>query len=168
MPHQNERQSDTAKPQVVTDLEAAYGAPSQAGFGSAVFYEPRPADGDLEQAALAKYKYFVGDLWERYGEEAWMGPWKAVYTRPADGKRNIIAELRGITNRDARQSVEMILDNVDDPEKARAALAAAFDDPAVTELAVYNTGDGAAMSGLLLAGRRGDAGEATFLVFLLD
>ena len=168
MPHQNERQSHTAKPQVVTDLEAAYGAPSQAGFGSAVFYEPPPVDGDLEQAALAKYKYFVGDLWERYGEEAWMGPWKAVYTRPADGKRDMIAELRGITNRDARQSVEMILDNVDEPEKARAALSAAFDDPAVTELALYNTGDGAAMSGLLLAGRRGDAGEATFLVFLLD
>ena len=97
-----------------------------------------------------------------------MGPWKAVYTRPADGKRDIIAELRGITDRDARQSVEMILDNVDDPEKARAALSAAFDAPAVTELAVYNTGDSAAMSGLLLAGRRGDAGEAIFLVFLLD
>jgi hypothetical protein len=156
------------KPEYVVALEAAYGAPSQAAFGSAVFHEQLKATDSLEQAALVKYKYFVGDQWERFGEAAWMGPWKAVYTRPADGKRDIIAELRGITDRDARQSVEMILDNVDAPEKARAALAAAFDDPAVTELQVFNLGDGEAMSGILVAGRRGATGEATFLVFLLD
>ena len=52
-------------PVYVTALEAAYGAPSQAGFGSAVFYEPTEAGDDLAQAALAKYKYFIGDLWER-------------------------------------------------------------------------------------------------------
>ncbi|MCB0201860.1 MAG: hypothetical protein KDI03_17475, partial [Anaerolineae bacterium] len=60
----------------------------------------------------------------------------------------------------------MILDNVDNAEAARAALAAVYDDPAVTELRVYTLGDGEAMSGLLVAGRRGS--EATFLVFLLD
>ena len=168
MMHTEHPKSDTSKPAYVTDLEAAYGAPSQAAFGSAVFHEQLKAPDSLEQAALAKYKYFVGDQWERFGEAAWMGPWKAVYTRPADGKRDIIAELRGITDRDARQSVEMILDNVDAPEKARAALAAAFDDPAVTELRVFNLGDGGAMSGTLVAGRRGATGEATFLVFLLD
>ena len=54
------------------------------------------------------------------------------------------------------------------PRKARAALAAAFDDPAVTELHVFNLGDGGAMSGLLVAGRRQGTGEATFLVFLMD
>ena len=160
--------SDAAKPEYVTDLETAYGAPSQAGFGSAVFYEPLKASETLDEAALAKYKYFVGDLWERYGEDAWMGPWKMVYTRPADGKRDIVAELRGITDREARMAVENILDNVEDPEKARAALSAAFDAPATTELMVYNTGDGAAMSGVLVAGAAGEAGEATFLVFLLD
>ena len=168
MTQPKQTQFEETKPEYVAALEAAYGAPSQAGWGSAVFLERLKAADELEPAALAKYRYFVGELWERFGDDAWMGPWKAVYTRPADGKRDIIAELRGITDRDARQSVEMILDNVDDPEKARAALSAAFDDPAVTELAVYNIGDGAAMSGLLLAGRRGDAGEATFLVFLLD
>jgi hypothetical protein len=31
--------TDPARPAYVTDLEAAYGAPSQAGFGSAVFFE---------------------------------------------------------------------------------------------------------------------------------
>ncbi len=157
-----------AKPAYVTDLEAAYGAPSQAGFGSAVFYEPIAANDDLAQAALAKYKYFVGELWERWGEDAWMGPWKEVYARPAGAKPDIVAELRGIEDPDAAISAPMILDAVDNAEAARAALSGAFDDPAVTELRVYNLGDGGAMSGILVASRRGEAGEATFLVFLLD
>jgi hypothetical protein len=80
----------------VTALEAAYGAPSQAGFGSAVFAEQLKASDELEKAALAKYKYFTGDLWERWGEDAWMGPWKEVYTRQTGANVDILAELRGI------------------------------------------------------------------------
>ena len=156
-----------AKPEVVTALEAAYGVPSQAGFGSAVFFDQLKPTDTLADAALAKYKFFVGDLWERYGEDAWMGPWKEVYARQPGGKPDIVAELRGIADRDARQSVPMILDNIDDAEQARSALSAAFDDPALKELAVYNLGDGEAMSGILVAGRNTD-GVATFLVFLLD
>jgi hypothetical protein len=38
------------RPAYVIALEAAYGAPSQAGFGSAVFYERTAASDDLEQA----------------------------------------------------------------------------------------------------------------------
>jgi len=150
------------------NLAAAYGPPSQAAFGSAVFYEPQFGDGDLPAAALAKYKYFVGDLWERYGEEAWMGPWRQVYTRPAGEGRDIVAELRALDDPAAAQSASMILDAVDNAENARVALAAAFDDPAVSEVAVFTLGDGEAMSGLLLAGRRASSGEAIFLVFLLD
>ena len=78
-----------------------------------------------------------------------------------------MAELRGIAHRDAVQSVPMILDNIANAEQARSALSAAFDDPAVKELAVYTLGDGEAMSGILVAGRNTD-GAATFLVFLLD
>jgi len=152
----------------VADLEAAYGASSQAGFGSAVFYEPIQAGDDLAKAALAKYKYFTGELWERWGEDAWMGPWKEVYTRPTGAKADIVTELRGIADPDAQNSVPMILDVVQDADKARAALAAAYDDPEVTELRVFNLGDGGAMSGILVAGRRGAIGEATFLVFLMD
>jgi hypothetical protein len=158
-----------AKPAYVTALETAYGAPSQAGFGSAVFYEQSvKATDDLEKLALAKYKYFVGELWERWGEDAWMGPWKEVYTRKPGAKPDIVAELRSIADPDAAISTPMILDVVQDAEKARAVLAAAFDDPAVTELRVFNLGDGGAMSGLLVAGRRAATGEGTFLVFLLD
>ncbi|HRX05033.1 MAG TPA: hypothetical protein P5148_17925, partial [Anaerolineae bacterium] len=75
--------ADAAKPQYVADLETVFGPPSQAAFGSAVFNQALDAGAGLETAALGKYKYFVGDLWERYGEDAWMGPWKEVYARPA-------------------------------------------------------------------------------------
>lgn len=158
----------TEKPECVTALEAAYGAPSQAGLGSAVFFEPLKEGDDLEKAALAKYKYFTGELWERWGEEAWMGPWKEVFARKAGAKPDIVAELRGIADPDAQNSVPMILENIEGADKARAALAAAFDDPAVTELRVFNLGDGSAMSGILVAAQRSATDDATFLVFLLD
>ena len=163
-----EETSNTIKPDYVTALERFYGAPSQDGFGSAVFYERLPADADLEQTALAQYRYFVGDLWERYGEDAWMGPWRQVYTRPADGNANIVAELRSLEDRAARQSAALIVDEIDNAEDARAALAAAFDSAAVTELSVYKLGDGAAMSGILVAAHRAATGEMLFLIFLLD
>ena len=165
---QTRPQPGAAKPDYVAALEAAYGAPSQAGFGSAVFYEPSTAADDLEQAALARYRYFVGDLWERYGEEAWMGPWQAVYERPDGANHDVVTELRHISDSGARLSASMILEGVEDAENAQAALSAAFDDPAVTELVVYRLGDGGAMSGILVAGHRNETGETSFLVFLLD
>jgi hypothetical protein len=163
-----DRKSDETKPKYATGLEAAYGAPSQAGFGSAVFYEPIGAHDSLADAALEKYKVFVGELWERYGEEAWMGLWREVYARQAGAKADIVAELKGIKDPDAALSAPMILDVVQDAEKARAALAAAYDDPAITELKVFNLGDGGAMAGILVAGRRAGIGQAAFLVFLMD
>ena len=156
-----------APPAYVTALQAIYGPPSQAGFGSAVFYEPDARIGDLAAWSLEKYRYFTGDLWERYGEEAWLGPWRQVYWRPDGAAPDIVAELRAIDDADAARSVEMILDNTEDPESARAALAAVFDDPAMREVVVFNLGDGAAMSGVLVAGRR-TTGEAVFLLFLMD
>ncbi len=55
-------------PNYVSDLQAIYGAPSQAGFGSAMFYEPAGESVDLEPIALKIYRHFVGDLWERWSE----------------------------------------------------------------------------------------------------
>ena len=149
-------------------LEAAYGGPSQSGFGSAVFQETLHSTDDLTQAALSTYKTFVGPLWERFGEPAWMGPWKEVYVRNPGTTPDIVAELRAITDPDARLSLPMILDTIDRPDAARADLSAAFDDSAVTELRVFNLGDGAAMSGLLIAARREASGKAEFLIFLMD
>jgi hypothetical protein len=156
------------KPDYVTALQAAYGEPSEQGFGSAVFWQAVPGGDDLTQAALSAYRTFAGKLWERYGEPAWMGPWREVYRRPAGAKPDIVAELRGISDPEAQLSVPMILDVVESAEAARAALSATFDDPAVTELRAFNLGDGGAMSGLLVAGRRTPGGESTFLVFLVD
>ena len=156
-----------ATPDYVRALEKAYGAPSQAAFGSAVFYEAQ-AEGDLTRAALGHYKHFVGKLWEQYGEAAWMGPWQEVYARKPGTEANVVAELRAISDTAAKLSVSMILDVVEGPEAARAALATAFDAAEVDEFRVFNIGDGGAMSGLVIAGRRGAGGEATFLVFLLD
>lgn len=155
------------KPDYVIQLETAYGTPSQAAFGSAVFYETAKATDNLERKALEKYKYFVGELWERYGEDAWMGAWKEVYARPAGIKPDIVAELQGISDPNAALSTPMILDVVENAPAARRALSNAYDDKSVLELKVYNLGDGGAMSGLLITGRRSN-GETTFLVFLYD
>jgi len=110
--------TDQTKPNYVTDLEAAYGAASQAGFGSAVFYEQLKSADDLEKMALEKYRYFVGELWERYGQDAWMGSWKEVYARKSGVQQDIVAELRGIQDPEAMISVPMILDNLEGAEKA--------------------------------------------------
>ncbi len=160
-------QPGAARPSYVVDLERAYGPPSQAGFGSAVFFDVLPPEADLSEAAFGTYRHFVGPLWERFGEQGWLEAWKEVHSRGNSGPRDVVNELRGISDPDARLSVPMILDNIEGAEAARAALSAAFDDPSVTELRAYNIGDGGAMSGLLLAGRR-DNGETTQLVFLLD
>ncbi len=156
-----------AMPPTVTALQSAYGPPSQAGFGGAVFFDRLAAGDDLETAARERYRYFVGDLWERWGEDAWMGPWKRVHARPAGGARDVVAELEAIEDADARRSVPLLLETAQDADAARAALAAAFDDPAVSELAVYTVGDGDAMSGLLVAGRR-DPDGAIVLIALMD
>lgn len=155
------------KPQYVVDLEGPYGPPSQAGFGAAVFFEVAEKDADLEALARTYYQYFVGELWARWGEEAWMGPWKEVYRRKAGAKRDVVKELRGIDDPDASISVPLVLEVMDDPEAAVKALAAAYDDPDVADFRVYTIGDGSAMSGLLLAGQR-ENGEATFLTVLMD
>lgn len=60
----------------VTNLMAVYGAPSQAGFGSAVFDAAIEPGTGVESVALRFYKYFVGDLWQQYGEAAWKSTWK--------------------------------------------------------------------------------------------
>ncbi len=75
--------------------------------------------------------------------------------------------MRGIDDPDASISVPLVLEVMDDPETAVKALAAAYDDPDVVDFRVYTIGDGSAMSGLLLAGRRKN-GEATFVEVLMD
>jgi hypothetical protein len=86
------------RPNYVITLESIYGPPSQAGFGSAVFYEQLLPKADLAQAAQRYYRYFVGDLWDRYGETAWMSSWNQVYTRPSGIKADIVAAMQAIAD----------------------------------------------------------------------
>lgn len=151
----------------ITNLQSIYGMPSQAGFGSAVFWELVERAADLESVALKYYRYFVGEHWEQFGEDAWMSCWQQVYVRQAGASPDIVGELRSITNPEAKLSVPMILDEISDAEAARKALSEVYDDAEMGNLAVYTLGDGAAMSGLLIAGRE-NSGRAIFLVFLLD
>lgn len=162
-----QKTSQPSKPDYVLALESAYGAPSQEGFGSAVFFEHSEKDADLEETSKAYYQHFVGHLWEEWGEKVWMSPWRQAYKRPQTRKHDIEAELRGVEDSSAQMQIGMILDVVEDAEAARTALAGAFDAAEVVDLRAYNIGDGEAMSGLLLAARR-ENGEATFLVFLMD
>jgi hypothetical protein len=148
-------------------LTTIYGPPSQAGFGSAVFFERLAPEADLTQTALNYYRYFVGDLWNRYGETAWMTSWRQVYFRQPGDEADTVAELNALRDPEAKLSVPLLLNPGGEGEKARQALSAMYDAPTVTELRIYALGDGAAMSGLLIAGRR-QAGETTTLVFLLD
>ena len=167
MNHPIKSKSKEKKPDYIKQLETAYGAPSQNGFGSAVFFEQLDSTQELEEAALTEYQYFVGENWERFGEEAWMSAWRKVYTRPDDTAQDIVAELKGITDRDTALSVSMVLDVIQDAEAAKQALSRTFDDKSVADLVVYNLGDGEVMSGLLIAGRRTN-GDTTCLVFLYD
>jgi hypothetical protein len=155
------------KPDYVLNMEAAYGAPSQNGFGSAVFFEEIDQDEKLETASMQKYQYYMGDLWGRLGEEAWLSQWKEVYKRKAGLQHNIVAELHGISDPDLSNSVSMILSVVEDADAAKLALTNAYDDQNIVDLRVYHLGDGDAMSGLLIVGRRSN-NETTFLVFVMD
>ena len=156
------------KPDYVVELERCYGMPSQEAFGSSVFYDAvNVPKGSLEQLALAKYKHFAGELWERYGEDNWMAEWETVYTRDPSTTRDIVAELRSISDRGARLSASLLVENNDHTTEAHAALGKAFDDSRVSELQVFKIGDGDAMSGILIASRRPNEGSV-FLVLLMD
>ena len=152
----------------VIELERCYGMPSPEAFGSSVFYDTMDVpEGSLAQAALAKYKHFAGELWERYGEDNWMAEWETVYKRDRSTTRDIVAELRSISDRGARLSASLLVENNDHTTEAHAALGKAFDDSRVSELQVFKIGDGDAMSGILIASRRSNEGFI-FLVSLMD
>lgn len=162
--------SDPSQPHsaAVIDLQSIYGGPSQAGFGSAVFdvlIEPGSA---LETIARDYYQHFVGKLWDKYGESAWMSTWKLLYVRPDGSQPDILSELKAIVDPLASHYMPiLLLSETDDKTNAQQALATVFNDRQITELKVFSIGDGAAISGLLLAGTRA-TGETTILISLLD
>lgn len=166
-PEMPEAAATAGPPDALPALEAAFGPASSAGFGSAVFHAPLAPATDLEQAAFAHYRAFVGPLWDRFGAAAWTDTWRAVYRRPAAQPAAIVAELEQIADADAASAIDLLLHGRDDADAAQRALEAVYNDPAVVDLRVFTIGDGAALSGVVIAGRRGDATEVS-LVFLMD
>ena len=155
------------KPNYISNLEEVYGSSSQEAYGTAVFFKILK-EFDIDAASLEVYQYFTGDLWEEWGEEAWMGSWKQVYDREKGREGDILNELRDIDDPDAKISIPMFLEGISEPQKANQALQGAFDDPEVSQLVVYNIGDGGAMSGILIGSYREKTSQATFLVWLFD
>jgi hypothetical protein len=159
------RSGEVVRPAYVKALELHFGQPNQDGIGSTVLFDQAADLEVLQRLSLEKYRYFLGPLWERFGETAWLAPWRIVLSRKGSG--DIVSELHAITDAQAAMSADTFLEAVSEPVAARTALAAAFDDPEVEDVVAYNLGDGEAYSGLLLAARRKND-EAVFVVFMLD
>jgi hypothetical protein len=82
------------RPDYVKALEAAFGSPNQSGFGSTVLFATARDREEFVNLARAAYRHFTGELWERWGEAAWMGSWRLVHER-ASG-RDVLAELAAL------------------------------------------------------------------------
>ena len=164
-----EFQTDTtgSKPVFVTELEKYFGIPSQAAFGSSVFFIPFAEQSkELQSDALEKYQYFVGESWDRLGAQNWINGWAPVYSREPNSSLGILTELKSLTDRDARQSANLLLENTEDAELSSKALQMAFDSELTTELHIYKIGDCSAMSGILIAAKLQNLGNLILLLLL--
>ncbi len=163
----SETNSAKQHPNWVEELEKIFGRANQAAFGTAVFYEQAGTDdADLGQLAQKWYQYFCGASWEKFGPDNWLSAWQRVDPNSADA-RSLVEELANLEDPQARQSASTLLDGHEDPAGAKRALSQAYDDPTIEERRIYSLGDGGAMSGIMIAGRR-HGGESAFLAFLLD
>lgn len=156
----------SSKPSFVQALETVFGAPSQQAFGSSVFYIADD-QANIEKEAMSRYRYFLGSTWEKLGESNWLSTWELAYERKLGSPPDIVMELKGIPDRNVRMSASLLIENHEDATAAAAALGGAFDQPAVRELKVFKIGDGAAMSGLLIAAIIQGVG-CLCLILLLD
>ena len=156
------------KPYYVVALERAFGEPSQSAFGSATFFVPAAKQSQsLEVDAAAIYRHFIGEAWERLGETNWLNEWSCVYVRQQNSSLGIVVEMKSINDREARQSIGLLLENTEDSIASSDAIQTAFDHALVSELRIYKIGDGSALSGILIAARLLDTGSL-FLALLMD
>jgi hypothetical protein len=159
----------SASPPVVAELEQVFGLPSEAGFGSAVFFHPTTAtdSGSLEVEGQAIYRTFCGDLWEKFGAENWLATWELLHERPDGETGDIVTEIEAIRDPEAGSAAQMLLDAGPDPNRAASALRAAFNDSSMVRLQIFKIGDGGAMSGAIIAAET-KATARVFLIILLD
>jgi len=152
---------------IIESLEKVYGKPNSTGFGSAVFYEVSKKDIDLATIALDDYRLFMGDKWNAETESAWMSTWKKVYERSPGNAADILSELNNIKDADAKRSVPLLTELVENAEQGKLALAAAYNHPEISQVQLFSVGDGEAMSGLLLCGLFADF-SACSVICLMD
>jgi hypothetical protein len=152
---------------IIEALEKVYGKPSNAGFGSAVFYEMSKQGVSLATIALDDYKLFMGEKWNAETEATWMSTWKMVYERSPGSNPNILTELNNIRDADAKRSVPLLTELVENAEQGKLALAAAYNHPDISQVQVFTVGDNAEMSGLLLSGLFTDH-SACSVICLMD
>lgn len=165
----------TLLPSYVTALQAFYevhpdGRPRSGLCRVRVTYAAGPSDLDLETVALGFYRRSVGQFWDDYGAEKWMGPWQLAYQRRLDQSPNVVSELGEVFPRcyvgDRLQNQLQIGWGYDNTMPYRL-LRDAFDDPAVCDFRVYWTGDDDVMGGLLMVAARTD-GDVLGLSALVD
>ena len=100
-------------------------------------------------------------------EAEWRAGFRELYQRPPGETRGIDVELHALKEPALRGVVTAMIDDLEDPAGARAALAAAFDGPTVADLRLYALGDGGQLAGVEVAARLADD-RGLFLVLLLD
>lgn len=161
-------------PTWVIELQAVFGPPSSAGFGSGVFYlpaggvsSPEVSASSLEVSARQAYEQFCGQRWVELGAEQWMGVWRRLYERPAGQAGAVLSEIPALADPESRSAALMLWEGGPEPTRARAALQGAFDSPGVARFQIFKIGDGEAMSGAILAAET-TQGEQVCLVILLD
>lgn len=151
-----------------SQLEAAFGGPSDDGFGSSVFRRSLGPGSELESIALDVYRYFVGVLWDRYGEDAWLAQWGEMDAQTAGGQASILDRLSSLPDPLVRSVADMLVNGGEDADSRQAALKTAFDKDQFSESRIYRIGDGEAMSGLIIAGANPKTVEAVFVAILMD
>jgi hypothetical protein len=153
--------------QIIEALEKVYGKAGRNGFGSAVFYDASKQDLSLASIALENYKIFIGEKWNAESEAAWMSAWKLVYERNPGMAADILTELYNIKDPDAKRSVPLLTELIENAEQGKLALAAAYNHPDISQVQVFKVGDNAEMSGLLLSGLFSDH-SACSIICLMD
>jgi|694.fasta_scaffold28502_3 hypothetical protein len=149
-------------------LQSIYGGPEVKGMGSGVLDQPLPAGVPWESAAKQRYQQFCGDIWDRFGPDNWLGQWAEVYRRPEGQSGDIVRELRELKDHPTKLAGSMLLDNIDDPEPAVAALQDVFNHPSVQQLSIFRLGDGEAYSGLMIAAQSKATDRLVTLTLLMD
>jgi hypothetical protein len=153
--------------QIIRDLEAVFGKPSTAGFGSAVFYEVSKMNESLTFIALEDYELFVGEKWNAETKALWMNDFRKVYERTPGTTDDILTELHNVKDNDAKQLVPLLTELVENAAHGRLALTAAFNHQDITNVELYKIGDSAAMTGLILCGLFKDH-SACSVICLMD